>query len=124
MWKFLGLALLLTAFFATLARAEPKLDVTPCQCALQGIQLEGKPWSMELLSNGLADYMIDLNGDGLADIEFLVPDGDANRIPLFYWINGEDGQARYTLEDSRRTGDCKGMKVIWDKFRPNWRKGA
>lgn len=124
MWRYLAIALMGGLIFATLARAEPTFDVTPCPCALQGIELGGKPWSMELLGNGLEDYMVDLNGDGWANIEFLVPQGDANRIPLFYWVNDGQGKALYTLEDSTRDGTCKGMKVVWHKYQPNWKGGA
>lgn len=124
MWKYLATALLLSAIFSTLARGEESVNVTPCQCALQGINLLNKPWSMEVLGNGLEDFMFDLDGDGWADLELLVPQGDANRIPLFYWFNDPDSKARYTLKDGKRDGTCTGMAVIWHKYKPNWRKGA
>ena len=104
--------------------AQPKLDVTPCKCAMQGISLDGMPWSVEALSNGLVDYMFDLNNDGKADIEFLVPDGDRNRIPSFIWMNNAEGNTRYTLKDQLRDGTCTGMSIVWHQYQPNWRKGA
>ena len=121
MWRF---SILLVLFFSTVALAEPKLDVTPCKCAMQGISLDGMPWSVEALSNGLVDYMFDLNNDGKADIEFLVPGGDQNRIPLFIWMNNGEGQTRYTIKDARRDGTCTGMSIVWHQYQPNWRKGA
>lgn len=131
MWKYLAAAVLLSAIFSTLARAEQTLEVTPCKCALNGIQigltLDGVPWSVQFLSNGLGEWMFDLNGDELADIEFLLPDGDANKIPLFIWVNDEHGRALYTLKDGKRDGTCTGMSVIWHKYqpkKPNWKGGA
>lgn len=107
--------------------AAPTFDVSPCACALQGIDFTGANWRVESLSNGLDDYMMDLNGDGLADIEFLVPQGSENRIPLFYWVNAENGEPLYTLKDGARDGSCTKMTVVWDKFmpkKPDWKGGA
>lgn len=119
--------LVLLMLIAGPAFAAPTFDVTPCECALQGIEFTGANWRVEALSNGLDDYMVDLNADGLADIEFLVPQGDSNRVPLFYWMNSEKGEPLYTLEDSLRDGTCHKMKVVWDKYKPkkpDWKGGA
>ena len=120
----IGAITLLFLAFTSLAIAQPKLDVTPCECAMQGISLDGMPWSVEALSNGLVDYMFDLNNDGKADIEFLVPGGDQNRIPLFIWMNNGEGQTRYTIKDARRDGTCTGMSIVWHQFVPDWKGGA
>ena len=120
----IGIIALLFLALASLVMAQPKLDVTPCKCAMQGISLDGMPWSVEALSNGLVDYMFDLNNDGKADIEFLVPGGDQNRIPLFIWMNNAEGNTRYTLKDQLRDGTCTGMSIVWHQYQPNWRKGA
>lgn len=105
--------------------AAPTFDVTPCECAMQGMEFAGANWRVVSLSNGLDNYMVDLQpADGLADIEFLVPQGDENRIPLFYWVNAPDGEPLYTLEDPLRDGSCTKMRVVWDKYMPNWKGGA
>ena len=124
MLKHIGSLMVACFMLNAQAIAQPKLDVTPCKCAMQGISLDGMPWSVEALSNGLVDYMFDLNNDGKADIEFLVPDGDQNRIPLFIWMNNAEGNTRYTLKDQLRDGTCTGMSIVWHQYQPNWRKGA
>ena len=124
MLKHIGSLMVACFMLNAQAIAQPKLDVTPCKCAMQGISLDGMPWSVEALSNGLVDYMFDLNNDGKADIEFLVPDGDQNRIPLFIWMNNAEGNTRYTLKDQLRDGTCTGMSIVWHQYQLNWRKGA
>ena len=124
MLKHIGSLMVACFMLNAQAIAQPKLDVTPCKCAMQGISLDGMPWSVEALSNGLVDYMFDLNNDGKADIEFLVPGGDQNRIPLFIWMNNAEGNTRYTLKDQLRDGTCTGMSIVWHQYQPNWRKGA
>ena len=104
--------------------AAPRLNVTPATCAMQGVNLLGVPWSVEVLENGLEDYLFDLNNDGFSDIELLVPQGDTNRIPVLYWVNDEQGRARYTLQDSLRDGTCRQMSVMWQQYQPDWKKGA
>ena len=124
MLKHIGSLMVACFMLNAQAIAQPKLDVTPCKCAMQGISLDGMPWSVEALSNGLVDYMFDLNNDGKADIEFLVPGGDQNRIPLFIWMNNGEGQTRYTIKDARRDGTCTGMSIVWHQFVPDWKGGA
>ena len=124
MLKHIGSLMVACFMLHAQAIAQPKLDVTPCKCAMQGISLDGMPWSVEALSNGLVDYMFDVNNDGKADIEFLVPDGDQNRIPLFIWMNNGEGQTRYTIKDARRDGTCTGMSIVWHQFVPDWKGGA
>ena len=124
MLKHIGSLMVACFMLNAQAIAQPKLDVTPCKCAMQGISLDGMPWSVEALSNGLVDYMFDVNNDGKADIEFLVPDGDQNRIPLFIWMNNGEGQTRYTIKDARRDGTCTGMSIVWHQFVPDWKGGA
>lgn len=100
------------------------MNVLPAKCALQGIELIGAQWRMGVLSNGLEDYMFDLDGDFKADIELLVPQGDENRIPQFYWMNDNEGKVRYTLSDTKRDGACGGMKIVWHMYQPDYKKGA
>lgn len=118
--------IIMVVMFPVQSLASSAFNVLPLRCVMQGVgmDLNGVPWDKRYLPNGLEDYMFDVNNDGRADMELLVPiDGD-NRLPTFYWVNDEFAVTKYTIQDTLRDGTCKGMVILETTPKVDFRKGA
>lgn len=95
----------------------PTPNLTPLECGIERVVDPSTYIGAHNLSNGLEAHTYDTSGDGVMDVQIMLPQGDENRHPLFYMFDRPpyDGEPNVVYKDTLRDGSCKGIEVVYSK---------
>lgn len=94
--------------------SNPPPNIKPLECGIERVVPLDSFMRSEFLQNGLEAHLYDTNGDGVFDVQILIPQGDTNRYPVLYMFDRDyDGDPDIQYVDKNRDGSCEGVEVYW-----------